>query len=191
MELIFATHNANKVTEIQSVVGNKIKIATLSDIGHNTEIPEPFETIAENSATKAQTIWDLYQKNCFSEDTGLIVPSLNGEPGVKSARYAGENATAQDNINLLLQKMKGNEEVECYFETIISIIVNGQLHQFSGICEGILLREPFGNNGFGYDPIFMPDGAIKTFAEMDLAEKNIFSHRKRAVGKLLGFLQKL
>ncbi len=157
MELIFATHNANKVAEIQSVVGDKFTIKTLTAIGHTQEIEEPFDTIEKNSAVKAKYIWDTYKKNCFSEDTGLIVPALNGEPGVLSARYAGPNATADENIDKLLAKMKGNEEVECYFKTVITVIINGQQEQFTGECHGILMHTRYGTGGFGYDPIFMPD----------------------------------
>jgi XTP/dITP diphosphohydrolase len=188
MELIFATHNPNKVAEIQNVIGDSFKIKTLTEIGHTQEIEEPFDTIEKNSEAKAQFIWQTYKANCFSEDTGLIVPALNGEPGVLSARYAGPNATAEENIDKLLAKMKGNEEVECYFKTVITLIINGEQNQFTGECRGILMNQRFGAGGFGYDPIFMPDGAISTFAEMDLQEKNMFSHRKRATGKLLGFL---
>jgi XTP/dITP diphosphohydrolase len=189
MQLVFATHNDNKVAEVQSIMPAGILIRSLKELNILEEIPEPFDTIEENSITKAKYISDTYSLNCFSEDTGLIVPSINGEPGVRSARYAGEQANAADNIALLLQKLHENADRAAYFKTVITLIVDGTMHQFTGICEGTITQIASGAQGFGYDPIFKPNGSEKVFAEMNMAEKNLFSHRKKAVAKLLIFLQ--
>jgi XTP/dITP diphosphohydrolase len=191
MQLIFATHNANKVKEIQSILPESLQIISLHDAGINEEIPEPFATIEENSETKAQYIFKQYTKDCFSEDTGLIVPALQGEPGVRSARYAGDNANTQDNIALLLHNLKNSKDRDAYFKTVITVIVNGKQHQFTGICQGTIIDETIGESGFGYDPIFVPNGSQFTFAQMSLEEKNKFSHRKKAMEQLIAFLSAL
>jgi XTP/dITP diphosphohydrolase len=188
MELIFATHNANKVKEIKSILPAQLQIISLSEANIVEEIEEPFDTLEENSETKAKFIFSNYSKNCFSEDTGLIVPSLNGEPGVKSARYAGEDANAEKNIKKLLHNLKDSSNRDAYFKTVITLNIDGQQLQFIGICEGTIIDTTIGNEGFGYDPIFVPNGSTKTFAEMNLEEKNKFSHRKKAMAKLIDFL---
>jgi XTP/dITP diphosphohydrolase len=188
MELIFATHNANKVKEIIQVLPNNLSIISLQDAKILEEIPEPFDTIEQNSQTKAEYIFNTYHKNCFSEDTGLIVPSLNGEPGVKSARYAGESANANNNIDLLLLNLKNTNERNAYFKTVITLIIEGAINQFTGICNGKIIFERIGNDGFGYDPIFIPDGSELTFAQMTMESKNRFSHRKKAMVQLITFL---
>jgi XTP/dITP diphosphohydrolase len=191
MEFIFATHNNNKILEINSVLPKRIIAKSLADIGINTAIPEPFNTIEQNSFTKANYIFTTLNSNCFSEDTGLIVPALNGAPGVKSARYAGDNATSEQNIEKLLAALKGMPKRHAYFKTVITCFVNGVSEQFEGVCHGQIQTQTFGQAGFGYDPIFMPDGADITFAEMSLEEKNKYSHRKKALDKFLKYLESL
>jgi XTP/dITP diphosphohydrolase len=191
MELIFATHNNNKVLEVQSIVPNYVTIKSLRDLNVLEEIAEPYNTIEENSKTKAEYINATYSINCFSEDTGLIVPALNGEPGVRSARYAGDKATSSENIELLLNKLNDNTDRSAHFKTVITCIIDKQMHQFTGICEGEITTTRSGNEGFGYDPIFLPNGADKVFAEMSMDEKNIYSHRKKAVKQLLDFLEEI
>jgi XTP/dITP diphosphohydrolase len=191
LKLIFATHNQHKVEEIQAVVGKKLKIISLEDAGIRQEIPEPHQTLRENALEKSRTIYLLTNgRDCFSEDTGLEVNALQGEPGVKSARYAGEPASASRNIDKLLKKL-GNARVrKARFRTVISLILNDQEYFFEGVCEGHILRQQRGCNGFGYDPVFMPEGAGKSFAEMDLAEKSLYSHRRKAIDQMLEFLNK-
>lgn len=187
-KLIFATNNPNKVAEIKKVLGNSFEVISLKDAGIDIDIPEPYETLEENAAIKSNTIFTLTGNDCFSEDTGLFVDALNGEPGVKSARYAGEPASNKENIDKLLFKMDKNENRKAKFRTVISLIANGNEFQFEGICEGRILPEPVGEKGFGYDAVFMPDGSEKSFAQMEMEEKNIYSHRKKAVAKLVKFL---
>ena len=187
-KLVFATNNPNKVAEIKKVLGNSFEVISLKDAGIDIDIPEPYETLEENAATKSNTIFTLTGNDCFSEDTGLFVDSLNGEPGVKSARYAGEPASNKANIDKLLFKMDKNENRKARFRTVISLIANGKEFQFEGICEGRILPEPVGEKGFGYDAVFMPNGSEKSFAQMEMEEKNIYSHRKKAVAKLVQFL---
>lgn len=187
-QLIFATNNANKVSEIKTVLGNLFDVISLKDAGINIDIPEPYETLEENASTKSKTIFELTGKNCFSEDTGLLVDALNGEPGVKSARYAGDAASNKENIEKLLLNLSNCENRKAHFRTIISLLLDGKETQFEGICEGQILKVPIGNKGFGYDSVFIPDGSNKSFAEMETEEKNKYSHRKKAVAKLVGFL---
>ncbi|MES2850511.1 MAG: RdgB/HAM1 family non-canonical purine NTP pyrophosphatase [Bacteroidota bacterium] len=187
-QLIFATNNANKVAEIKKVLGDLFEVVSLKDAGINIDIPEPFDTLEENASTKSKTIFELTGKNCFSEDTGLLVDALNGEPGVKSARYAGDNGDNKKNIEKLLSKLADNKNRKAHFRTIISLILDGKETQFEGICEGQILKTQVGEKGFGYDAIFIPDGSGKSFAEMETDEKNIYSHRKKAVTKLVAFL---
>ena len=189
-KLVFATNNPNKVAEIKKVLGNSFEVISLKDAGIDIDIPEPYETLEENAATKSNTIFTLTGNDCFSEDTGLFVDSLNGEPGVKSARYAGEPASNKANIDKLLFNLDKNENRKARFRTVISLIANGKEFQFEGICEGTILPEPVGEKGFGYDSLFMPHGSEKSFAEMEMEEKNIYSHRKKAVAKLVAFLSK-
>ena len=189
MELIFATNNQHKVEEIQSAIGRKISIRTLSDVGIEVEIPEPHDTLEDNALEKSKTIHRITHTNCFSEDTGLEVDSLRGEPGVKSARYAGEEKNFEKNIQKLLKNLEGKPDRNARFRTVISLIWNDQRFFFEGICEGKIIDSQKGSNGFGYDPVFVPNGSKKTFAEMSLEEKNMFSHRKKAADKLVSFLQ--
>lgn len=190
-KLIFATNNQHKVDEIRVVLGNIFDIITLHEAGINIDIPEPHDTLEANATEKSSTIYELTKNNCFSEDTGLEVDSLNGEPGVKSARYAGDERSFEANIDKLLDNMQTSNNRAARFRTVISLIIKGEENQFEGICEGIILKERRGINGFGYDPIFVPNGNSKTFAEMDMEEKSKFSHRRKAMTKLIDFLQTL
>jgi XTP/dITP diphosphohydrolase len=186
--LIFATNNQNKVDEIRLVLGNRFTIITLKESGIDIDIPEPHDTLEANASEKSSVIHNMTGKNCFSEDTGLEVAALNGEPGVKSARYAGEHRSFEKNIEKLLQKLNDEPNRTARFRTVISLVLNNEEFLFEGICNGMIIKENKGTNGFGYDPIFIPDGSSKTFAEMDMEEKSIFSHRKKAMEKLVTFL---
>jgi XTP/dITP diphosphohydrolase len=188
MKMIFATNNAHKVDEIRAVLSDKIDILTLQEAGISIDIPEPHDTLEANATEKSKTIYELTGINCFSEDTGLEVAALKGEPGVKSARYAGEDKSFEKNIDKLLEKLGNNLHREARFRTIISLIIDGTETQFEGICTGQITSEKRGTSGFGYDPVFVPDGAGKTFAEMSMDEKNQYSHRKKATEKLVAFL---
>jgi XTP/dITP diphosphohydrolase len=187
-KLIFATNNRNKVAEIQSLVGPNFEIIPLKEAGIEIDIPEPHDQLEANAHEKAITIFNLTNQDCFSEDTGLEIATLGGAPGVKSARYAGEDSHPQDNINLVLNNMTGIENRAAQFRTVICLIWKNQTFYFEGICKGQILTAMQGENGFGYDPIFVPDGASKSFANMTMAEKNQFSHRKKAVTQLFEFL---
>lgn len=186
--LIFATNNQNKVQEVRTVLGSIFNIITLKEAGIDIDIPEPHDTLEANATEKSKTIFKITNQNCFSEDTGLEVEALDGEPGVKSARYAGEDRSFDDNIEKLLGKLKTFENRSARFRTVISLILDGKEYFFEGICTGKIIDVRKGSNGFGYDPVFVPDGSDKTFAEMDMAEKNKFSHRKKATEKLINFL---
>ena len=186
--LIFATNNRNKVAEIQSLIGSNFTVIPLKEAGIEIDIPEPHDQLEANAYEKAITIFKLTNQPCFSEDTGLEIMALDGAPGVRSARYAGENSNAQDNIDLVLSKMTGTENRSAQFRTVICLIWKNQTYYFEGICKGKILQKKEGENGFGYDPIFVPDGASKSFANMTMDEKNQFSHRKKAVMQLFEFL---
>ncbi len=186
--LIFATNNENKVEEIKSIVGHSFNVVSLKEAGIDIDIPEPYDTLEDNASEKSRTIYKLTGENCFSEDTGLETEALNGEPGVKSARYAGEGRSFKDNIEKLLILLDGIENRKARFRTVISLIINGKEHLFSGICDGHITQEPKGEKGFGYDSIFIPVGDTRTFAEMSVEDKNGFSHRKKAMDQLLAFL---
>lgn len=186
--LIFATNNRNKVAEIQSLVGPNFTIIPLKEAGIDIDIPEPHDQLEANALEKAMTIFNLTNQACFSEDTGLEIAALDGAPGVKSARYAGENCNPQANIDLVLSKMTGVENRTAQFRTVICLIWENQTYYFEGICKGQILNNMQGENGFGYDPIFVPDGASKSFANMTMEEKNTYSHRKKAVTQLFDFL---
>ena len=188
MKLIFATNNQNKIVEIKTALSGGLEIVTLKEAGINIEIDEPFETLEENAREKATVILNLTKQNCFSEDTGLEVTALNGAPGVRSARYAGNEADNKKNIALLLKNMEGIKEREAQFKTVICLLLNEQEYLFTGICRGKINDVEQGNMGFGYDAIFTPDGADKTFAEMNMEEKNKYSHRKKALIQLIKFL---
>ena len=189
--LIFATNNRNKVAEIQSLVGANFTIIPLKEAGIEIDIPEPHDQLEANAHEKDVTIFNLTHQNCFSEDTGLEIVALNGAPGVKSARYAGENSNAQANIDLVLSKMAGIENRTAQFRTVICLIWENQTYYFEGVCKGQILSNMQGEDGFGYDPIFVPDGATKSFANMTMEEKNQYSHRKKAVTQLFEFLDKV
>ncbi|THU39795.1 RdgB/HAM1 family non-canonical purine NTP pyrophosphatase [Niastella caeni] len=189
MKLIFATNNQHKVEEIQAAIGNDLEIISLKQAGIDIDIPEPHDTLEANASEKSRTIHQLTGQHCFSEDTGLEVEALNGEPGVKSARYAGEDKTFDKNIDKLLTRLGNGENRKARFRTVISLIWQGKEWLFEGICEGTIAKERHGAGGFGYDPVFMPAGSNRSFAEMTMAEKNALSHRKKAADKLVLFLQ--
>ncbi|MBS1666031.1 MAG: RdgB/HAM1 family non-canonical purine NTP pyrophosphatase [Bacteroidetes bacterium] len=187
--LIFATNNQHKVDEIQSAVGHLIEVISLKEAGIDIDIPEPHDSLEENATEKSRTIHQLKGIDCFSEDTGLEVKSLNGEPGVKSARYAGDGKSHEDNINKLLSKLGDNKNRKARFRTVISLIMEKKEYLFDGVCEGEIGLERKGEKGFGYDSVFYPTGSNKSFAEMGMEEKNRFSHRKKAVDKMIAFLK--
>jgi XTP/dITP diphosphohydrolase len=191
MKLIFATNNQHKVDEIRAASGNKFEILTLKEAGIDIDIPEPHATLEENAREKSTSIYKLTNSNCFSEDTGLEVYALNGEPGVKSARYAGDSRSFDKNIEKLLSKLESKQDRSARFRTVISLIIDGKETLFEGACEGAIIEQKRGEEGFGYDPVFVPSGSLKTFAEMDLEEKIRYSHRTRALEKLVAFLNHL
>lgn len=188
MKLIFATNNQHKAEEIRHVTGDKFELMTLKEAGIDIDIPEPHDTLEANATEKSQTIYRRTGTSCFSEDTGLEVTALNGEPGVKSARYAGDDKSFDKNIEKLLDKLKDKPNRAARFRTVISLIMDGKETLFEGICPGKIIHKKKGSEGFGYDPVFVPDGSDKTFAEMNLEEKSRFSHRKKATEKLVAFL---
>jgi len=190
-EICFATNNKNKIAEVSQMLEGRYKLLSLEDIGCLVELPEEQDTIEGNSRQKAMYVWDNYQVNCFADDTGLEVKALNGAPGVYSARYAGPQRDNSDNIKHLLQNMKGETNREAQFRTCITLILNGQEHQFEGIVTGHITEEWKGDKGFGYDPVFIPSGYSRTFAEMDASEKNAISHRGIATQKLISFLNNI
>jgi len=186
--IIFATNNQHKADEIRQVLKGLFEIKTLKDAGIAIEIPEPYHSLEENAREKSSVIHSLTGANCFSEDTGLEVAALNGEPSVKSARYAGEDGDAVKNRLKLLQAMSGIRERKAQFRTVISLILKGKEYQFEGICKGSITEHESGENGFGYDSLFVPDGSEKTFAQMTMVEKTEFSHRRKATDKFISFL---
>jgi XTP/dITP diphosphohydrolase len=188
-QLIFATNNAHKVEEIKAVVPDGLLVRSLAEAGISKDIPEPFDTLEANSLEKARVIYALTGLDCFSEDTGLEVDALGGEPGVRSARYAGEGRSSNDNTALLLERMNGQQDRSAQFHTVITLIWKGATHRFEGICRGRIIHAPSGNQGFGYDPVFIPDGGDRTFAEMSLLEKSRYSHRGKATALLVQFLR--
>ncbi len=190
MELVFATNNLHKIKEISPLIQNDFHLLSLSDLNFYDEIPETQDSLEGNASQKAQTIFNKFAKNCFADDTGLEIEALDGEPGVYSARYAGEGCSFQDNIDKVLQKMQGINNRKARFRTVISLILEGKEYFFEGCVNGKILTEKHGNDGFGYDPIFMPDGFSISFAEMTLEQKNQISHRSIAVGNLVAFLNK-
>lgn len=188
MKLLFATSNQNKADEIQKLLPNNFQIITLNDINLKEEIPETSTTIEGNALQKTEFIIKYFQIDCFSDDTGLEIESLNGEPGVYSARYAGEDKNSENNIDLVLKKMHGVTNRKARFKTVISLSIKGKMHLFEGIVEGIIRISKKGNSGFGYDSIFEPENCGRTFAEMTMEEKNELSHRGRAFEKMISFL---
>jgi len=189
MKIVFASNNINKIIEIRDLMSEEIEILSLSDIGCTEEIEETEETLAGNAKLKADYITNNYMYDCFADDTGLEVEALNGAPGVYSARYAGEGVSYEDNVNKMLFEMLGKVNRKAQFRTVIALNLKGKQYTFEGICEGYILEEKHGSEGFGYDPIFKPAGFDKTFAEMSLAEKSEISHRGLAVKKLVEFLK--
>lgn len=188
MQLVFASNNPNKIKEIQSLLPSQITILSLEDIGCVEEIPETAYTLEGNAMLKANHVTEKYGYSCFADDTGLLVDALNGEPGVYSARYAGEQKNAEDNMAKLLKKLDNTENRKAHFKTVICLNINGKQHLFEGMVKGKIIHKKRGSEGFGYDPVFVPDGYTKTFAEMSLEEKSIISHRGLAVEKLVAFL---
>jgi XTP/dITP diphosphohydrolase len=188
-KLIFATNNRNKVDEIRVALGQGFEIMSLEEASIDIDIAEPHESLEANAREKSSAIYKLSGLDCFGEDTGLEVEALNGEPGVKSARYADEQRSFEKNIEKLLRELNGKPNRNARFRTIISLIFRGDEYQFEGICEGTILQKPSGSGGFGYDPIFMPLGSTKSFGEMRLEEKNLFSHRRKAMDKMISFLK--
>lgn len=188
MKLVFATNNQNKVKEVQSLIPDNITLLSLKDINCEEDIPETQPTIEGNAIQKAQYVKEHYGYDCFADDTGLEVQALNGEPGVFSARYAGPQRNADDNMNKLLENLASNEDRSAHFKTVIALILNGEQNTFTGICEGTIIEEKRGDKGFGYDPIFMAEGFTETFAQISLEEKNRVGHRGKAVNQLIKFL---
>ena len=187
--LLFATNNSHKAEEVRSVLGKHYDIKTLKEAGIFINIPEPYDTLEKNATEKSSVIYNLTKSDCFSEDTGLEVDALSGAPGVRSSRYA-DDGLFNNNMDKLLFNLKDKENRKAQFKTIISLMLKGEEYKFEGVCKGIIIANRRGQNGFGYDPVFIPEGSDKTFAEMDMEEKNIYSHRRKAVEKLMEFLEK-
>ena len=190
MELVFATHNKNKLIEIKALLPHYIKLLSLDDIGCDEEIPETADTIEGNAILKAEHVRHRYGYDCFADDTGLEVEALNGEPGVLSARYAGDEKNDNSNVTKLLKNLEGKENRNAQFKTAIALNLNDNQNLFTGICKGKIIEEKRGDQGFGYDPIFVPEGYKKTFAEMSLSEKSGISHRGIAFKELITYLSK-
>ena len=191
MRLIFASNNQHKIEELKAFAGKEIEIVSLKDAGIDIDIPEPHDTLEKNASEKSWTIYKLTGNDCFSEDTGLEIEALNGEPGVKSARYAGNARSFKDNIEKVLNKLADKTNKKARFRAVISLIIEGRETQFEGICNGKIIDNPVGTEGFGYDPIFVPDGSNRSFAEMSIEEKNQFNHRTKAAAKLVAYLQNM
>jgi XTP/dITP diphosphohydrolase len=189
LAIIFATNNAHKIEEIRAAIGDSLEVIGLKQAGIEIDIPEPHDTLEANAIEKSTAIHKMTGQNCFSEDTGLEVHALNGEPGVMSARFAGAQRSDTDNIALLLQRLGTNPDRRARFRTVISLIWNGRQHLFEGVCEGRILTAPTGDKGFGYDPVFVPDGDTRSFAQLSIDDKNLYSHRRKAATKLLAFLR--
>ena len=187
MELVFASNNQHKVEEVQAIIGSKIKLKSLNDIECHDDIPETGDTFVENAGQKSRFVFDRYHLDCFADDSGLEIDALNGEPGVHSAHYSGSR-DFQENINLVLKRLEGKIDRKARFKTVISLIIGGSEHLFEGIIEGKISSQQSGQKGFGYDPIFIPEGYDISFAEMSAEEKNKISHRAKAMEKLIQFL---
>jgi XTP/dITP diphosphohydrolase len=190
MKIVFATNNKNKILEVQSMLPDNIEIISLESIGCFEDIPETAATIEGNAIQKANYITKKYGCNCFADDTGLEVEALNGEPGVYSARYAGEQRSSDDNMTKLLFHLKNKANRKAQFKTVICLNLEGEQHLFTGIAKGEIIKEKIGNQGFGYDPIFKPEGFFETFAQISLEEKSKISHRGIATQQLIAFLKK-
>ena len=188
MKLIFASNNQHKTNEIRLLTGKLFEIQTMKEAGIDMDIAEPHDTLEDNASEKSKTIFKITGENCFSEDTGLEVEILNGKPGVRSARYASEENSSEKNIDKLLNELTGVSNRKARFRTIISLIIERNEIKFEGIIEGTISNEKRGNMNFGYDPVFVPTGSERTFGEMEMEEKNKFSHRRKALEKMLAFL---
>ena len=188
MKLCFATNNLHKLEEVKAILPHSIQLLSLNEIGSYTELPETSGTIAGNSLQKAQFVFQNYNLNCFADDSGLEVEALNGLPGVDSAIYAGPQRNPADNVKFLLKNIEGAIDRKARFITVITFILNGTIHQFEGVLNGTIALDIRGNNGFGYDPVFIPEEFSKTLAEMTFEEKNKISHRARAIEKLVKFI---
>ena len=189
MSLVFATNNAHKIQEINSAVGPGLALRGLKEIGCTEDIPETAPDLQGNALQKARYVKEHYGHDCFADDTGLEVLALDGEPGVLSARYAGPQRSSEDNMDLLLQRLADKDDRRARFRAVIALLLDGEEHLFEGSVEGMIIPARRGGEGFGYDPIFQPDGFEETFAEMSIEQKNEISHRGRAVAKLIAFLK--
>lgn len=188
MKICFATNNQKKIEEVKAALGNDVEILSLQEIGCYEELPETGDTLEHNAFQKAQYVKDHYRVDCFADDTGLEVDALEGEPGVYSGRYAGEPRSDERNIDLLLKNLGESSNRSARFKTVIALLMGDEKYKFEGIAEGEILKERIGSGGFGYDPIFKPDGFSRTFAELSMEEKNAISHRGKAVRGLINFL---
>ena len=191
MKIVFATNNPNKLKEIRSLIPKEIEIISLKEIGCNEDIPETGDTLEANAFQKAHYIKDNFNYDCFADDTGLEIDELNGNPGVYSARYAGPERNANANMNKVLNELKRKKNRKAQFRTAIALILKGEEHLFEGKVEGYISKDKQGNEGFGYDPIFIPENDIRSFAQMSMQEKGAISHRGRAVRKLVAYLNKI
>ena len=189
-KFVFATNNAHKLEEVTAILGNKIELLSMKDINCHADIPETADTLEGNALLKARYIFENYKLDCFADDTGLEVEALNGAPGVYSARYAGDAHNSEANMKKLLQDMEGIENRKAQFRTVFALIINGKEHLFEGIVKGEITKHRCGSSGFGYDPVFIPEGYTQTYAEMGNTLKNKISHRALATNKLCNFLSK-
>lgn len=189
--LVFATNNLHKLEEIRKITTDSIQIVSLEDCGFNSDIEETKDSLEGNAKLKAETVFKATGHSCFADDTGLFVNTLDGAPGVYSARFAGENAKDQDNVQLLLKKLKGATDRSAYFKTVISLVTEKEHYLFSGEIHGTITDQPIGENGFGYDPVFIPEGFDQTFAQLDSSTKNKISHRAKATAELIEFINQL
>ena len=189
MKLVFATNNRHKLDEVRAIVGDRVEVLSLNDIECHDEIPETADTLQGNALIKARYIYDKYGLNCFADDTGLEVEALGGEPGVYSARYAGEECSSEANMQKLLNNLTGKSNSNAQFRTVIALIINGEEKLFNGIVKGSITEEKRGDSGFGYDPIFIPEGFSESFAQMSSEQKNSISHRYRATEQLSNYLK--
>ncbi|MBU0763734.1 MAG: non-canonical purine NTP diphosphatase [Bacteroidetes bacterium] len=189
-KLVFATDNLHKLHEIQQMLGDRFELLSLKDIGCNEDIPEDHDTLEENARQKSRYVYEKYKMNCFADDTGLETEALDGRPGALSARFAGDEKNPEANIDKLLEELREKTNRKARFRTVISLVMDNAFYEFEGIVNGEILAERHGTSGFGYDPVFLPEGKKRSFAEMPLAEKNLISHRGRAFRKLVEFLRK-
>ena len=189
-KLVFATNNAHKLEEVRAILGNEVTVMGLLDIGCTEDIPETAKTLEGNALLKAKYVYEKYGIDCFADDTGLEIEALSGEPGVFSARYAGEGKKSSDNMNKVLQKLAGISKRSARFRTVITLIRDGKVHSFEGVLRGDIAEKPRGESGFGYDPIFVPEGYLTTFGQLSADVKNKISHRAIATNKLVDYLKK-